>query len=228
MVSFLKITLLTLTCASLIACGKSDEQKAKSQADTLVAEYNALVQDLNSSALPNESWTDDQLNKYEDKLDRMVELEAALANVDGKNGVMIFGANNQSFVSSRRSLLQKARSAKLQKSQTTTKSTTKSTTKVLTDFDIVQDLKRINVESESLMRKLDLMGDPTVAWSLQELNEYKNILNKVIANTDRSIELSKKLSDYDSRSTFIAEYGKIKTTLLKMLELTNLIIASKY
>lgn len=227
MISFLKITLLTLTCASLIACGKSDEQKAKSQADTLVAEYNALVQDLNSSAVPNESWSDDQLNKYEDKLDRMVELEVALENVDGKNGVMIFGGNNQSFVSSRRIFLENARRAKKQKSQTTTQSTTKSTTKVLTDADIALEIKRLNDDSKYLINELSLMGEPTVSWTVLELNEYKDIVKKLISNTDRSIELSKKLSNYDDRNLFLTELNKSKAALQQMLNDINLLIELK-
>lgn len=107
-----KWLVLGLTMFTLAACGKSDTEKAQDRAQNLKNEQNALVNDLNNS-YPSTSWSHAELQAYENKLIRLQRVENELEAENGKNGVIVWGGNNSTFIQNRLELVRKIRAAKL-------------------------------------------------------------------------------------------------------------------
>ena len=107
--------LIVFSLFTLVACGgSSPEEKANSEAQSLVSEQNALVGTLNSRGTPSEYWSDEELDKYEQQLDRLEVVENRLAVLDGNNGVIVFNPDNSRYIEARCAALAKARSRKNQ------------------------------------------------------------------------------------------------------------------
>jgi len=100
------------------ACGKSDEQKAQDRAQDLTQEQNSLSSYFNSAGLPSSTWSDQQLNDYEAKLNRLEQVESQLRDASGHDGVVIYGGNNGSQIEIRRAALDLARETKKLESMT--------------------------------------------------------------------------------------------------------------
>lgn len=97
---------------SLAACGKTKEQKAQDRAKSAAEEQHRLVAELNSLGAPTVQWSDEQLNAYEAKLNRLEAVEGELRTANGKNGITVVGADNSSFIAQARQVLAYVRAAK--------------------------------------------------------------------------------------------------------------------
>jgi uncharacterized lipoprotein len=112
MKTFLQIFLLVAVVLTLGACGKSDEQKAQDHAQDLTQEQNSLANYFNTAGVPSSTWTDQQLNDYEAKLNRLEKVDADLHDSSGHDGVVIFGGDNTTQIENRRLWLTMARDSK--------------------------------------------------------------------------------------------------------------------
>ncbi len=101
----LHVLMITLLSITLISCGETDEEKLEKKADNLVEEYNDLADDLSNNN-PDLSWSDDELDSYLIKVNRLESVYDELIQLDADNyNLTIYGGHNTNwFVSYRRTL----------------------------------------------------------------------------------------------------------------------------
>jgi hypothetical protein len=197
MLMSLRISFLILICSTFLGCAKSEEEKAK---DT-VAQYNALVQDLNSST-PSDGWTDQQLTTYERKLDRLVQLEAELDRANSKQGIVIIGGDNYQFVAQRRRIIANIRAQRNVRAAQPEPERR--------DENLIEQLQQLNEEIKDDAIERVYLGDPTSSWDFEKLTRYKVLTSKIIENCEKLIELAYELPATAQRTEVISEISEIK------------------
>lgn len=219
MTKWLKFSFLLAVSSVFVACGGSSEKKAQDRAEDMTTEYNRLVKEMNASSLPSDSWTEDQLVKYEAKLDRMAYLKTQLDSADGKNGVTIIGGDNSTFISQRKALIRKIRAQKSQATQRPETSPVEQTT------DSVAKIQRLNREARALRTEMRAMGSPSVSWSYEDLSAYESkvmvVLSKygemnaaisLLPMSDAKTQLYKSVRDLETLSS--AELRLVRSLII--------------
>lgn len=183
--SWLKLVVFVVLSSTFVACGSSKDEKAQDRAESSVDQYNALIADLNSSALPSESWTEDQLVKYESKLSRLELLEASLDKANGKNGITIIGGDNKKFIAQRRALISEIRFAKTQagKKQKEKEKTSQ------TDSQKLIELKVLSKELGFLGNELLVIGPLTSTSPMKDMLAVEDKNSQMIVIADKMIIL---------------------------------------
>lgn len=199
MLNWFKLTLFIALSSTFVACGSSSEEKAQDRASDLVTEYNVLVSELNST-VPNASWSDAELAKYEAKLNRFSSLQSQIDQADGKNGVIIIGGDNKRFLSERREQLYQVR---LQKSQLAEKKKSD---------DKLAELKKLLQQAQDLQTQLIVMGKPASDWSIEDLRAFETTAASAVAKYD---EMTSLVNSFP--------YSSEKIELLKNIEKLKLI-----
>lgn len=122
MKSFLKIVFCGLVAFNLVGCaGDSSSgssgtpEETKDRAQALVKEQNQLARELIGTQTPDGSWSEASLNSLEAKLNRLVQVESELRDMDGKSGVQIRGGGSALIVSDLRASIASARAEKVRK-----------------------------------------------------------------------------------------------------------------
>lgn len=212
---FRMFTLAALT-VSLVACGKSDQEKAKDKADGIVAEYNALATELNGKR-PSSSWTDEDLNDYEAKLNRLEALDAEAEALSGTDGVIIVGgASTKLFISSRRAAVRAARAQKTVPGPIMTP-----------ESEAVSEYLRLGEEAEAdfkLLERQTVHGDMT----LEELKERKAASDRLLENMKQRRDLvEKNSSQFNNASALIRNLDRLIESLKKQSSALDLLIQLK-
>ena len=161
---------LGILTVSLIACGKSDEEKAQDTAEDLVAEYNQLVRELTDMGVPSSSWSDEKLDSYEGKVNRFADVNAHLSGLDGTNGITLIGGGDpDAFISYARSFLSSARAEKVRRASAQ---------------ENVDRFNELATTNRATYQKIIDMGTIEASWSEQKIQRLISLLDSVISNTN--------------------------------------------
>ncbi len=112
MLKILNVLLCIVLLGTFTACDhKTDEEQAQDQASVLVDEQNSIANQLRTMGTPRVTWSDSRLNEYENLIDRLQSVEEDLGNLNGTNGISIYG-NNQHTIPAMRAVLASVRARK--------------------------------------------------------------------------------------------------------------------
>jgi hypothetical protein len=167
MTKLLRIACTGLLALSLVACGKTEDEKAQDKMKQRLAEHSALVKELSNSPTPTPEWTDEQINTYSTKVERMDALEKELRGMNGKNNIVISGGDNTAFIAKRREEVKYARAEKARRA---------------TIKQNVDKYYALDKENKSTLDKLYLVGKPSESWTEVQLKDFIATADKVTGN----------------------------------------------
>lgn len=156
------ISVLILTL-SMVACGDSTEEKA----NALESEHDQLVEEINLMGPPSSTWSDEELNEYEQTLERFTVLRQEIQSFDSRNSEVMFtgGHGNDSFIRQARSQLASARRQKQEDAE-----------------ELVMDaeLSALEEDIEVTRVKLVNLDGPKSDWSVEQMQDYLKDLDALI------------------------------------------------
>ncbi|MBT4761257.1 MAG: hypothetical protein HOO06_06130 [Bdellovibrionaceae bacterium] len=85
----IRLFTISLLAFSMVSCGPTNEEKAQDDANVLLKRQKSLVSDLNTSGHPTSSWSEEDVDTYESKLNELESVEKKLKAANGKNKVRI-------------------------------------------------------------------------------------------------------------------------------------------
>lgn len=171
-----RFSVVSFVLLALVACGSSEKEKAQKEAQSLTEEQAALANWVSNAGEPSTSWTNEELNVYEGKLNRLQKVESQLVQSDGKNGVRVIGKGNADVIALRRAQLQAVREAKARTLAAPTSGA----------YARVQELHR---ENQELNERLKTKSTPDVELNQDDLREIIAVSKRMIANIDEQIAL---------------------------------------
>ncbi len=155
--------LFVLACSVLIfaACGQTSSEKAKESADSSIAALKSSANTLDAMGTPRSSWSDSDFVRYETALNSCESSANRIESLNGKDGVTVYGTWSlprlRSLLSINRSALASARSEK-----------TKLASAEAMDIQLREDKRLLMAE-----------GAPDATWTLERMEKYEAILNRI-------------------------------------------------
>lgn len=217
-----QILLLTalVSAISLTACSKDEDAVAAAD------EHNRLVLELNSK-IPNSSMSDEELNDYEAKLNRMEALEQV-------PGTFVRG-DNSNFFRQRRQLIADARSEKRRQalsvdpssSRLNSSSQTASAEKLRPSLDSLRTkLSRLSDETTQLSQQLTASA-PDASWSNEQLKNDMNTIDRLTADIGEFIELVNQYPELSSIQKLIPTLNDESALLKKRRDIDQKILDNR-
>ncbi len=155
--------LIVLVCSVFLfaACGQTSSEKAKESADSSIAELKASANTLDSMGTPRSSWSDSEFVRYETALNSCENSANRIESLNGKDGVTVYGTWSlprlRSLLSINRSALASARSDKTK----------------------LASVEAIDAQLREDKRLLLAEGAPDSTWTLERMEKYEAMLNRV-------------------------------------------------
>ncbi len=161
MKTFQRIFVLACSVILFAACGQTSSEKAKESADSSITELKASANTLDSMGTPRSSWSDSDFARYEAALNSCEASANRIESLDGKDGVTVYGTWSlprlRALLSTNRSALADARAGK-----------TKLASAEAIDAQLREDKRMLMAE-----------GAPESSWSLERMDKYEAMLNRV-------------------------------------------------
>lgn len=221
--SIMKQGLLGLILVSLVACGKTPEEQALEDATNKTQQHRELRLSIENEGTPTADWSNTRLDEYENKLDRLEKLEEEIRANNGKNGVIVKGANNSVTIAKLKALASLARSVKALNHVGESASPS-----VRIDHNdgasFHQRLTQINTISEGPYAELKNAPSPDFSSSRADIDAYLRLCDRADEALDQQetelslLEKSRNISVGSNESRSISNYRAIVRDKKLMVE----------
>lgn len=214
---FFKTLAVGLLAASLVACGKTSEEKAQDRAKMLIAEQKKLAGEVRKMGVPQYSWSESDLAQFETKVGRLKTVEAELRKLSGTNNITIYNLNDPEVLDRLRQFAADIRAEKAKRTSTNEK---------------IDSLRKLEAEDSKLTQQLTQMGSIDKSWGPEQLTTNKKITEELIANKNAQLQTLDQLKKQTgAASSEIEELRREIVRTLSALEvrkdLLNELIAAK-
>ncbi len=167
-----------------LGCAKTDDQKVATQtqvtqidADKAVAELSASTAKLQAAASPAVSWTPDQLKGYESLVN---QTEVDLNRVQSYQGKGVAVPEE----SKRATLRQLIQTRKNELAEVRSKQNAEAA-----EQQVEEQVQQLKTQYDQQVATLSSKGTPATSWTVQQLDEYGQILDQIDA-TIQAVEAS--------------------------------------
>jgi hypothetical protein len=194
--TLVKFFLMALTVVAFAACSKDSTKKN-------VDDYNSISEQLKTLGTPDASWSDSELDHYDQLLTRIEGLQGSLENDDNA----YVSTDNRDVFSRMREQLNSARDEKRNK-----------VSREQGQSALLDLANRLDTKTVELAQNM-----PQETWSKGQLQDY---LKKIDEVDNIRNELRSKLG-YNSSSSMDDQLAKHAEMTQSLRELTNLLIKDK-
>jgi exonuclease VII small subunit len=201
----MKRFLMLLACAfmavSTVGCGETDEQKNQEQSKDLVRDFKNLAVQMDKMGSPNANWSDADITKYENILNKMQRILDRANSMNGEGVLFSNLTEAQYLITHNRQVLENAKTAKalMPAAAAGASASTNQTKEQLTAQ--VQNLEQKYLD---LVKELDLLGKPDESWSLEKIDQVLEKFDEV------DVTLSEMISIFNKSSAYAKTYEQKK------------------
>jgi hypothetical protein len=197
---FFTLTLLTLSLVATVGCGKSDAEIAEERVD----DYNAIAGQISKMGIPNTSWSDADLNKYESLLNKLEAQKRALDDSDSSGEVKIVGGASYEDIQNARQYVRQIREQKARNNSNSNSGTSNNAgnaDKLTHIKQLIASHDAIVLEYQDAVKNGGVNGNTSV----DELQKLISILDRLINTRTELISELKSLNSSDSNVLKIIE-----------------------
>jgi hypothetical protein len=166
MSNIIKLLILASLALNIGAC-RSDKAQSQSQADQLVKESQTIGAQLNDMGFPQSKWSDEELNQYEAKLQRLEAIQKDLVDLKSRGEMKDEVEDNSEFIKTSREFLQLAREERARRNSTA---------------DNVTRVAELKKEAQEMMVELSSAGELSDTWTDADLETYVELANQLLVN----------------------------------------------